>query len=205
VIARGDGDGAAGAQPHGRVLEMTAAQCRFGYRDSVFRREEGRFVVLAVTLALKAGGRAAVRYPELRRALGNPASPPGLAAVREAVLELRRTKSMVLDEGDPNTRSVGSFFVNPVVSADEAAAVGVRATRAGLIPGPEAMPAYPAGADVFKLSAAWLIECAGFEKGMRRGQVGVSSRHTLALVHHGGGRAADLVALAREVQPPPTR
>lgn len=179
--------------------ELSAAACGFGYRDSVFRQEPGRFVVLAVTFALIPGGAAAVRYPELARALGDPVAPPGLTAVRQAVIELRRTKSMVLDPADPNRRSAGSFFTNPVLSAAEAATVADRATRAGVIPGPEAMPAYPTAGGAVKLSAAWLIERAGFPRGTGTDRFGISSRHTLALVHRGGGTARELVAFARAV------
>jgi UDP-N-acetylmuramate dehydrogenase len=104
------------------------------------------------------------------------------------VLALRRRKSMVIDAADPNRRSVGSFFTNPIVSAEVAA----RAAPAG--------PAWPAGPGLVKLSAGWLIEQAGISKGLRRGAVGVSDRHALALVHHGGGSVAALIALAREVR-----
>jgi UDP-N-acetylmuramate dehydrogenase len=104
------------------------------------------------------------------------------------VLALRARKSMVIDPADPNRRSAGSFFTNPIVDA---------ALADGL---PAEMPRWPAGAGRVKLSAGWLIEHAGIAKGMRRGTVGVSTRHALALVHHGGGTTAELVALAREVR-----
>ena len=199
VLDRGaPGDEGRGQEPVTR--EMAGAECRFSYRDSVFRREPGRFVLLEVSFALHRGRPPAVRYPELARALGRTSAAPSLAQVRTAVLELRRLKSMVLEEGDPNRRSAGSFFVNPVVTSYEAAAVAERARRAGMIAGPEAMPAFPFGADSVKLSAAWLIERAGFGRGTVRGHVGISSQHTLALVHHGGGTSAELVAFAGEVR-----
>ncbi len=189
-----------GASQEPVTREMAAAECRFSYRDSVFRREPDRFVLLEVTFALHRGGPPAVRYPELARSLGRTSVAPSLAEVRAAVLELRRSKSMVREDSDPNRRSAGSFFVNPVVSSYEAAAVAERARKAGMIAAPEAMPSFPSGTDSVKLSAAWLIERAGFGRGTVRGHVGISSRHTLALVHHGGGTSAELVELAGEVR-----
>jgi len=176
------------------VREMAAAECGFGYRSSVFRRDPGRFAVVAVTFRLRQGVAGTVRYPELERALGRGTAPASVAAVREAVLALRRAKSMVLDADDENRRSAGSFFLNPVVGAEVAAAAAA-AGGAGA-----AMPRWSTSDGRVKLSAGWLVESAGFGKGTRRGAVGVSSRHALALVHHGGGSAAALVALAREIR-----
>jgi UDP-N-acetylmuramate dehydrogenase len=164
--------------------ELDAGACGFGYRDSIFKREPERFAILSVTLALAKNGPPLVRYAELDAAL---AGRPGLAHVREAVLALRRKKSMVLDEADPNRRSAGSFFTNPVVTA--AAAGGL----------PEDMPRFPLPDGRVKLAAGWLIEHAGLAKGFRMGPVGISSRHALALVHHGGGTTKDLLRLALHV------
>jgi UDP-N-acetylmuramate dehydrogenase len=182
------------------VQQLTPAQCGFGYRTSVFRQEPWRYVVLAVTLRLVLGARGSVRYPELSRALGTATAAPDVAAVRNAVLDLRRAKSMVLDPDDENRRSVGSFFVNPVVARELADEVAERAVACGAASGCDEMPCYAAAGGRVKLSAAWLVERAGFAKGTRRGAVGISSRHALALVHHGGGTAAELVALAREIR-----
>ena len=141
-----------------------------------------------------------MRYPELERAVARTAStPPTLQAVRETVLALRRSKSMVLEPDDPNRRSVGSFFVNPVLAAEEVEGVVERVLALGAADDPGEVPRFAADGGV-KLPAAWLIEAAGFPKGTRRGPVGISSRHALALVHHGGGTTADLLALAREIR-----
>src|SRR5262249_15187132 len=135
----------------------------------------------------------ALRYRELAEALAsNP--HPGLADARATVLALRARKSMLLVPGDPNRRSAGSFFTNPLVSAGEADQVAARAGAEGA-----AMPRWPAGEGRVKLPAGWLIERAGMGRGLRRGPVGVSSAHALALVHHGGGTTAALLALAHEV------
>ena len=180
--------------------ELAPAECGFGYRSSVFRREPGRFIVLAVTFRLSTGAPGCARYPEVARALEVAAAAPEAQAVRDAVLALRRSKSMVLDPDDENRRSAGSFFVNPVVPAAIAQRAALAAVAAGLATSPEEMPRYPVGEGSTKLSAAWLVERAGFTRGTRRGAVGISSRHSLALVHHGGGTAAELVALAREIR-----
>ncbi len=182
------------------VASLAPAECAFGYRDSLFRREPERFAVLAVSLRLAPGGPPALRYPELQRAVADSGAGVTLATVRRVVLALRRAKSMVLEAGDENRRSVGSFFVNPVFGEAEAEVVAARAAAAGVVPEPSGLPRFEVGGGRVKLPAGWLIERAGLVRGTRRGPVGLSSRHALALVHHGGGTAADLVALAREVR-----
>lgn len=181
-----------------QVRTLSAQDCEFAYRDSMFKRAPDRFVVLAVTFALTPGGAPTVRYAELERRLGP--GPHDLSTVRETVLALRRAKSMVLDPDDPNRRSAGSFFTNPIVERERAEALARKAVREGLISTPEAMPRWPMDHGTTKLAAGWLIERAGIAKGMRRGQVGVSSRHALALVHHGGGTTAELMELAEQIR-----
>jgi UDP-N-acetylmuramate dehydrogenase len=185
-----------------RVVELSAQACGFGYRDSRFKREPDAYVVLAVTYALRPAGAPTLRYPELAAAIASGVSgrAPTIADVATVVRRLRARKSMVLDAVDPNRRSVGSFFTNPVVTAAEAEAVVGRAVAAGHARAAADVPRFPAPGGRVKLSAGWLIEAAGFAKGTRRGAVGVSSNHALALVHHGGGTTAELVALAREIR-----
>jgi UDP-N-acetylmuramate dehydrogenase len=180
------------------VFWMSREECSFGYRTSVLRRARGRFVVLAVRFRLDVGGAPLVRYAELAAALGARGSGEAdPLAVRQAVLELRRLKSMVLDPSDPNRRSVGSFFVNPVLPSARAREL----TEAWSASHPEdPMPAFTVPGGEVKVPAAWLIERAGFSKGERRRTVGLSSRHALALVHHGGGTTAELVSFAREIR-----
>jgi UDP-N-acetylmuramate dehydrogenase len=142
-----------------------------------------------------------VRYAELARALGaRSAAAPSLREVADTVRALRAQKSMLLDPSDENGRSAGSFFTNPVLSREQARMVKQRALSLGLVTRVEDVPAYDAGPDREKLAAAWLIEKAGITKGLRRGPVGISSKHSLALVHHGGGTTAELLALADEVK-----
>jgi UDP-N-acetylmuramate dehydrogenase len=178
-----------------RVTRMLAAsECRFGYRDSFFKSEAPeRFVVLEACFRLRPFGKPALRYAELERHFAGQDTPPDLAAVRSAVIALRRRKSMVLDASDENNRSCGSFFVNPVVSAAQAAEVSATS-------GASDMPRYPQADGRVKLAAGWLIERAGFAKGTRRGAVGLSTRHALAIVCHEGASARDVLEFAAAIQ-----
>jgi UDP-N-acetylmuramate dehydrogenase len=168
------------------VSAWTREQCGFGFRTSAFKHTD-RYVVLDVTFALPRSPDAVpVRYLELARRLG--IEPGGIAPstqVRETVLELRRSKGMVLDPADHDTWSVGSFFVNPFVDAALAPSQCPQWTIQGRV----------------KLSAAWLIENAGFYKGYGLpGRVSVSTKHCLALTNRGGATTAELLGLAREIQ-----
>jgi UDP-N-acetylmuramate dehydrogenase len=184
----------------GEVDVLTAEQCAFSYRHSAFKADPERWVVLAVQFALQEGELSTpIAYPELARALGVEVGERApIGAVREAVLALRRGKGMVVDAADPDSRSAGSFFTNPLL--DQAAAQAFRARVTERL-GPDVRaPEYPAEDGKVKLSAAWLIERSGFAKGHGAGPVGISSKHTLALVHRGGGTTADLREVAREVR-----
>ncbi|HEX8975426.1 MAG TPA: UDP-N-acetylmuramate dehydrogenase [Solirubrobacteraceae bacterium] len=181
------------------VIQLAGSECGFAYRSSMFRRSS-RYVVLEVTFELERSplGRP-LRYPELARALGvEPGARVPVRLVREAVLALRRQKGMVIDANDPDSVSAGSFFINPILPADGFVALERRATeRLGATVRP---PAWPEPDGRVKTSAAWLIERAGFHRGLRRGRVGISSKHTLALVNRGGASTSELLALAREIQ-----
>lgn len=175
-----------------RVMTLSAAECRMSYRHSMLK-ETSRFVVLRVALTLPRSNESApIRYAELARALGvaEGARAP-LARVRETVLALRRGKGMVLDPSDADTRSAGSFFVNPTM--DEKAYEALVA-RAG-----EKVPRFDQESAV-KVPAAWLIEHAGFSKGTARGNAAISSKHALAITNRGGATSKEIVALAREVR-----
>jgi UDP-N-acetylmuramate dehydrogenase len=165
---------------------LTPEECGFAYRDSRLKREPGRFVVTEVAFALDAGSRSRpVGYAELARRLDVEIGETApLADVRGAVLELRRGKGMVLDPADPDSRSAGSFFTNPVVPAERAV---------------DGCPSWPTPDGQVKLSAAWLVQSAGFGRGTRQGNVGTSSRHSLALTTEDGATAAELMAFAGRV------
>jgi UDP-N-acetylmuramate dehydrogenase len=177
---------------------IAGRECGFGYRDSRFKGEwRDRFVVTAVEFLLERGGEPVLRYPELVERAARLEGAVDAAAVRELVLAIRRSKSMVLDPADPDTRSAGSFFTNPIIHPGllEGVHAGLRAL--GLDPG--AMPGWPQPDGRIKLSAAWLIERAGFHRGDRHGGAAISKSHVLALVNRGGG-ADHLVALAGRIR-----
>lgn len=181
----------------GELQRMTRAELGLGYRSSVLRGTD-RAVVVAVTFRLSRSA-STVRYAELARLLDvrpGAGAPPD--RVREAVLGLRRSKGMVLDPTDPDTRSAGSFFTNPIL--EDAGLQRVTAKIEQSL-GAISFPAYPAAGRT-KLSAAWLIERAGFHKGFAGpgGRVAVSSKHTLALTNRGGASTEDLLTLAREIR-----
>ena len=175
----------------GQIIVMTADQCSFGYRSSALKTDLHARVVLEVTLRLRPSTTNVVTYAELARVLGIQvgASAP-LVAIRDAVLDLRRSKGMVLDKHDHDTWSAGSFFTNPIVDAATAARF------------PSECPRYPA-IDGVKLSAAWLIEAAGISRGFRisrDARAAVSNKHSLALVNLGGATSDEVMDLARTVQ-----
>ncbi len=182
-----------------RFVTMRPDACAFAYRDSGFKRAPDAFVVTDVVFSLVRGGRPTIAYAELQKKLGERASVATLREVRDTVIALRRGKAMVVDAGDPNTRSAGSFFTNPIVSDATRDDVIARAIARGAALSAAEVPTFPQSKGVTKLAAGWLIERAGIAKGLRRGAVGISDKHALALVHHGGGTTRELLALADEV------
>ena len=175
----------------GRIATMAAPECGFGYRTSRFKAQPDRWVVLEVGLRLGVGGLGIARYGQLADALGvQVGDVAGVHAIRDAVLGLRRGKAMVLDDADHDTWSAGSFFTNPVVDEETAARV------------PDACPRYPAETGV-KLSAAWLIEASGIDRGFSltpSAPAAISTRHTLAITNRGDATAVDLLDLARHIR-----
>ncbi|MBI2189290.1 MAG: UDP-N-acetylmuramate dehydrogenase [Acidobacteria bacterium] len=176
-----------------RVTTLSGDECGFAYRTSRFKgNDAGRFVICDVRFALRSGP-PTVTYPDLVAMFaGRSPGSVTLHEVREAVLAIRRRKGMVVDESDPDTRSVGSFFMNPIVTAEVHARLAAAAGSAA--------PGFPTGDGRVKIPAAWLIERAGFARGHRRGRAGVSSKHPLALVNLGGATSRDVLALAVEIK-----
>lgn len=174
----------------GKVVELSNGECGFAYRRSIFNStERNRFVVLSVTFSLMPGGTPKLAYKELNEYFSG--SKPLLGEVRDAVLAIRRKRSMVIDQNDPNSRSAGSFFKNPIV--DGGKFVELQAVYPDV-------PSFPADPGKVKIPAAWLIENAGFHKGFALGNVGISSNHTLALINRGGATAEELIRLKEMVQ-----
>jgi UDP-N-acetylmuramate dehydrogenase len=172
-----------------RSVVLSAAECEFSYRMSRFKaRDAGRFVVCEVTFRLRAGS-PTVTYPDVMAHLSQQGvRSAAVRDVREAVLSVRRRKGMVIDAADPDTRSVGSFFMNPVI--DRAAFVRIDGNP----------PHYMMDNDTVKIPAAWLIERSGFGRGHADGAVGLSTKHPLAVINRGGATAHDVVRFARRIK-----
>lgn len=180
----------------GEEEEFDKADCGFGYRTSIFNtREYGRYVILRVTYALVHDGEPRLAYADLKKHFADPARKPTLGDVRAAVRQIRASKAMLISPGDEDSRSAGSFFKNPVLSAERFDELRRRAAARHL-----AIPSYPALDAQKKISAAWLVESSGFPKGYSRGRVGISRKHALAIVNRGGATATEIVALKDEIQ-----
>ena len=170
-------------------VTLSNTDCGFTYRTSIFNsNDRERYIVLSVTYQLTHGGKPKIAYKDLIDHFGD--RQPSLVEVRDVVLSVRRTKSMVIDEGDPNSRSAGSFFKNPIVDVDKLEQIRNDFER---------VPYFDFG-DKVKIPAAWLIENAGFNKGFAFHNAGISTKHTLALVNRGGATAAEIVALKENIQ-----
>lgn len=184
-------------------ISFSNAECQFSYRQSRFKsRDADKYIITEVTFRLMKNGTPTINYPEVEKII--EASVPlssladgkeSLTAVRNVVLSLRKKKSMVIDPNDPNTKSVGSFFMNPIVDSDQLSVISKLWKKNG--DGTE-IPTFPFE-DQVKIPAAWLIEKSGFKKGYTKNGVGISDNHTLALVNRGGTTSA-LLALAQEIQ-----
>jgi UDP-N-acetylmuramate dehydrogenase len=172
---------------------LPSEECGFEYRTSRFKHKDD-FIVTGVEYGLLAHGAPTVAYADVISYFENERETPSLTAVRDAVLRIRRRKGMVIEEGNPAIRSVGSFFVNPIVTRAHFDRI------AACTGDPSRIPHYPAGGDAVKVPAAWLIEQAGFPKGSTRGAIGVSPFQAQAIVNHGGARAADVIALASDIK-----
>ena len=173
----------------GNVVVLNNRDCGFSYRRSIFNStERDRYIVLSVTFDLVANGEPLLVYKDLVEHFQD--RKPSLAEVREAVLNIRRSKSMVIDPDDPNSRSAGSFFKNPVVDRSVFRKIQSEFAR---------VPHFEAGENV-KIPAAWLIENAGMQKGFRLGNAGISTNHTLALINCGGATASEILALKDLIQ-----
>jgi UDP-N-acetylmuramate dehydrogenase len=179
-----------------QVRELCCEACGFSYRSSIFNTtERGRFIILRVTYALTPGGEPYLEYADLKRHFEGRETAPNLAETREAVRHIRARKGMLIVEGDPDCRSAGSFFKNPVLSEDQHEDLKKRADAKKLT-----IPSYPALEMRQKVSAAWLVEHSGFARGYGLGCAGISSKHALAIVNRGGATAAEILALKDQIQ-----
>jgi len=174
---------------------MANSDCGFLYRTSIFNTsQKGRYIVTHVSYALWPGRPPRVEYADLKRYFPS-SSHPTLPEVREAVREIRASKAMLITENDENRRSAGSFFKNPLISPAEYQRILALPKCREQQP-----PKYPAPEGQVKISAAWLVEHAGFHKGFGNCRVGISSKHALAIVNRGGATAAEIVEFKNQVQ-----
>jgi UDP-N-acetylmuramate dehydrogenase len=179
-----------------RIVVLPRPACRFRYRSSMFNTtERGRYIILRVNYRLQRSGNPSIRYADLQKHFADSKHPPTLAAVRDTVREIRRSKGMLIVPGDEDCRSAGSFFKNPVLTEDQFQRLMARAQARGL-----EVPSYPAPEAEHKVSAAWLVEHSGFVRGLRQGSAGLSGKHALALINTGSARAADIIHLKDEIQ-----
>jgi len=182
-------------------VELSNKDCAFAYRTSIFNSSaKDRYIILAVSYHLHAGAPPRIQYPDLMRHFADRTPAPGIAEVRDAVMQIRAQKSMIIRQDDPNAKSAGSFFKNPLVPAPIAGQAEEAARLRGTLGKGEIMPRYPMADGSVKLSAAWLIEHAGFRKGYSRGRVAISNRHALALINLGGATAEELLGLMHDIQ-----
>ena len=183
-------------QKDGQLRELCNEACGFRYRTSIFNASQrGRFIIVRVTYALTMDGKPHIEYADLQRYFADRTVTPSLEETREAVLRIRAAKGMLITPGAEDCRSAGSFFKNPVLSPEQYDDVAKRAAIKGL-----EVPSYPALAAQKKISAAWLVEHSGFDKGYVSGHAAISRKHTLAIVNRGGATAADILALKNAIQ-----
>jgi UDP-N-acetylmuramate dehydrogenase len=179
-----------------QIRELCGEACGFAYRSSIFNTSErGRFIILRVTYALTPGCEPRIQYADLKRHFAGRETPPNLAETREAVRHIRALKGMLIVAGDPDCRSAGSFFKNPVLTEEQHEDLRRRAEARGF-----SVPSYPALEKNRKVSAAWLVENSGFARGYGFGRVGLSSKHALAIVNRGGATAAEVLAAKEQIQ-----
>ena len=182
-------------------VELSREQCRFGYRESIFNTPQasGRYIVLRVTFELQPQGAPNLQYAELSKRLAGKANP-SLREVRDVVLVIRKSKGMVFSQDDSDSKSAGSFFKNPVISENDFARLHKQIRNLKIIASEETIPCFDAPGANVKLSAAWLIEHAGFCKGYALGRAGISGKHSLALVNRGGASAEEIINLMKLIQ-----
>jgi len=179
-----------------RIVVLPRPACGFSYRSSIFNRaERGRYVILRVNFRLQRGGGPNLGYADLKEHFAQTRTAPTLASVRQAVLDIRCRKGMLILPGDADCRSAGSFFRNPVLSDEQFQELDAHARARGL-----GVPSYPALEARRKVPAAWLVEHSGFAKGFRLGSAGISSKHALAIINTGGAQASEIIRLKDAIQ-----
>ncbi len=184
-----------------KIVEFTNEECKFSYRQSRFKNKDtDKYIITKVTYRLKKFAESKIKYPELKKYLDRNTkwdalknSKEKLSVIRSSVINIRKSKSMVIDSNDPNTVSCGSFFLNPVLTEEEFRELEKTCSKNNLN-----IPSYKTDQGI-KIPAAWLVENAGFHKGYRKGGVGISTKHSLALINCGGS-AKELLELSDKIE-----
>ncbi|MFC2092916.1 UDP-N-acetylmuramate dehydrogenase [Bacteroidota bacterium] len=184
-----------------KTVEFTNEECNFGYRQSRFKnKDKDKYIITKVTYSMKKFAEPKIKYPELKKYLDDNTKlnalkngKEKLSAIRDIVIDIRKSKSMIIDSNDPNTVSCGSFFLNPVLTEEEFKELEKTCIKSNLN-----VPAYKTDKGI-KISAAWLLENAGFHKGYKKGGVGISTNHSLALINCGGS-AKELLELSDKIE-----
>jgi UDP-N-acetylmuramate dehydrogenase len=184
-----------------KIVRLSARECRFAYRSSIFNTtHRDRYVILRVRFNLRVKGEPSLKHGDLERCFAGRETAPALREVREAVLGIRRRKGMILTPEDADSKSVGSFFKNPVLSSETVQRAEELARRRGCLAQGECIQRFETKGGVWKVSAAFLIERAGFKKGFGNERVRISSKHALALTNRGDATAQDFLSLVRNIQ-----
>jgi UDP-N-acetylmuramate dehydrogenase len=184
-----------------KIVRLSARECRFAYRSSIFNTtHRERHIILRVRFNLRVKGGPSLKHGDLERCFSERKAAPTLGGVREAVLAIRKSKGMILTPDDADSKSVGSFFKNPVLSSETVRRAEDLARRRGCLAQDEGIQRFETEGGVWKVSAAFLIERAGFKRGFGNERVRISSKHALALTNRGGASAQDFLSLVRNIQ-----
>ena len=179
-----------------KVCEIAKKDCGFSYRTSIFNStQRGRYIILKTTYSLQLGSAPKIEYADLKKYFAGWNEQPTLADTRDAVRQIRTSKGMLITPGDPDCQSAGSFFKNPILTAEQHDELLRRAAIKGL-----QVPSYPALESQKKVSAAWLVEHSGFGRGFIAGRAGISRKHALAIVNRDNATAFDIINLKEQIQ-----
>jgi len=183
------------------IEELSGRDCRFDYRASIFNTtHKDRYIILKVAFSLRPFGKPRIQYPDLQNRFTGRSKSPSIGEVRRTVIQIRDSKGMILNQSDPDVKSAGSFFRNPILEPEKALEVENTVRNRRLLASTENLPRFAAPSGREKLAAAWFVEHAGFKKGYTHGNVGISKKHALALVNHGGANAQEFIDLMHRIQ-----
>jgi UDP-N-acetylmuramate dehydrogenase len=185
----------------GDTTEFANTDCHFAYRSSIFNTTQSdRYVLLRVDFALRSDGIARLHYRDLQLHFSGDTKPPDIRQIRDAILQIRKSKAMIICQDDPDSKSVGSFFRNPVLGLIAIEKMESELRARGFFRSNEKVPRFDMPDGKVKIPAAWLIEHAGFNKGYEYGCAAISGKHALAIINRGGAKAQDILDLMHRIQ-----